>query len=1494
MFKSIVDLASRIASWKIAQLILGAFGAALLLMAITIPLDRQGQLIFGLAAFAFAAILGQHSATRRTTIVLVVLSITISTRYIWWRITQTLHFDNPLAALLGGGLFLAELYAWVVLVLGYMQCVWPLERRVRELTGEPETWPTVDVMVPTYNESLDLVQDTVFAAMDQDYPRSRFNVYILDDGRRPEFEAFAKAVGCGYVTRNDNKHAKAGNLNAAMTKTTGELMCIFDCDHVATRAFLQLTVGWFQADPKLALLQTPHYFYSPDPVQRNVVAVKDIPGEGDLFYGVVQKGNDFWNATFFCGSCAVIRRSALAYTNGFAGETVTEDAHTALRLQRMGWNTAFLNARLSAGLATERLAMHIGQRARWARGMTQIFRIENPMLGPGLSFPQRICYLNAMLHFQFPLPRIVFLTSPLAYLIFGQNIIAASALTIVAFAGPHLLFSVLVNERVQGKYRRAFWGEVYESLIAFHLVGPTTLPLIDPKKGKFNVTEKGGILEEGFFDYLTVLPHLITIGLLIVGILFGFIKLLLPKYFEASLETIVLNVTWSAYSLLMLFTCLSVARETRQVRSRAYLDVELPVRLYFDDGHITPATTVNVSVGGMAVNLPAEAGSDRRTVTHVEVDAMGRTFGFSVKTIEASGGKLRLMFVQMTLEARRELVRLIMGRADAWPAIEEATTWSAWQSFLDLWRASLSVLFWWRSQRELTAPKPKKVKIKRSKRPKGGPASAAAGLVLAVLAAGGALYPHAAQAAPRRAAAKPAAAAAAPAPTGAASASTQPAGSAAPVAAGGVRQVSLSLEDINVSRPVRLVTTHGEAGIPFTIRQDEVVTQAQLVLNFAYSPQLLQNESSLTVLLNNEVIGSIILTQAGAGGTTVTLPINAGLFTDAENTLGFLFVGHYTTGCEDPLHSILWLNISNTQTKLQLTLQKLNNGDTLSRLPAPFFDANDAQPLKLPFVFASAPSNEAIGGAAAVASYFGMAASFRGYTFPVVIGDLPTTDAIVFARGGAQIGGWTAPAATAPVVSLVRNPRNPYATLMVISGGSDIDIQAAARALATSPKSLSGASALITPLPVTKREPYDAPRWVNTNRPVRLGDLVSPVSLGGLGLRPGLLTAEFRAPPDLFFWPETGAKLTFGYRYPAGAWMDYSMSRLDVLTNDKYIRSYQLQPEGVIQKAKDVLGLSSIAQRATVEVPGYDIFGQNQLQFFYDLHVHKKACEGDLPDGVRVGIDADSKLDLSHAHHFSRMPDLAFFASSGFPFSRVADLSETVAVIPQMPQAADIEALLAVSGRIGDATGVPSVGLTVTRPDQVNSIPGRDILIVGSLGLASQAPSLFQNAPVRIDGGRLRVASNSPIDRLFARFGSNIDQRDPAGADAALVTLSDFAGVSSWRSPFDPDRVVVAIMAASSDRLPTMVYALSRPAANAAMQGDLSIATERTFASYRVSPGFWYGHLPWLIALMWWSSSNPLMLAIGLLLASVIIGGAIWGLMIALERVRLRDVGGGQ
>ena len=360
--------------------------------------------------------------------------------------------------------------------------------------------------------------------MNIDWPSDKLKVWILDDGKREEFRQFAEDAGVGYMTRDDNKHAKAGNINRTLKKLTAPYVTIFDCDHVPTRSFLQVTIGWFIRDQKLGMLQTPHHFYSPDPFERNLHQFRIIPNEGELFYGIVQDGNDFWNATFFCGSCAILRRTALDEIGGIAVETVTEDAHTSLRMQINGWNTAYINIPQAAGLATESLGGHVKQRVRWARGMIQILRTDNPLFAKGLKPFQRLCYFNAMSHFLYALPRLIFLSAPLIYLVLGQVNVPGYWAAILAYAFPHLVLSSITNSRIQGQHRHSFWNEVYETILSPFILLPTLLAIINPKLGSFEVTAKGGIVAKRYFDTQIAMPFLLMMGLNVLGQVMGIFR----------------------------------------------------------------------------------------------------------------------------------------------------------------------------------------------------------------------------------------------------------------------------------------------------------------------------------------------------------------------------------------------------------------------------------------------------------------------------------------------------------------------------------------------------------------------------------------------------------------------------------------------------------------------------------------------------------------------------------------------------------------------------------------------------------------------------------------------------------------------------------------------------------------------------------------------------------------------------------------------------------
>ena len=582
-------------------------GIVLLGIAVTIPLDWHRQAIVGAILFVTAVLLDRCFRSHRVTIALILVSTFTTTRYAYWRIKQTIEYvrsgvpihwiDFVFVSLL----ILAEMYAFIELYLGFFQTVLPLERPASPLPDDHELWPAIDIFIPTYNEDLEVVRRTIIAALHIDWPADKLQVYVLDDGNREEFRLFAESAGCGYISRPVHNHAKAGNINWAMKQTSGEFIAICDCDHVPTRSFLQITAGWFLKDKKLGLLQTPHHFYSPDPFERNLGQFRRIPNEGELFYGLVQDGNDFWNATFFCGSCALIRRTALAQIGGVAVETVTEDAHTSLRIQRNGWNTAYINIPQAAGLATESLSSHIGQRIRWARGMIQILRTDNPLFGRGLRWPQRLCYFNAMLHFLHAVPRLIFLTSPLVFLLFGRSNFFGYWLTIFAYAIPHVFISNLTNSRIQGEYPFSFWNEIYEAVLAPYILLPTLVALINPGKGKFNVTAKGGLVSEEYFDKHIAWPYSALLGLNVLGLVAA-----VPRYFVWNADhpgTVILNVVWTLYNIIILSVTTAVALESPQRRTSVRVNMKTPFMMLRGDGHVISGNTVDISMSGIQVKL---------------------------------------------------------------------------------------------------------------------------------------------------------------------------------------------------------------------------------------------------------------------------------------------------------------------------------------------------------------------------------------------------------------------------------------------------------------------------------------------------------------------------------------------------------------------------------------------------------------------------------------------------------------------------------------------------------------------------------------------------------------------------------------------------------------------------------------------------------------------------------------------------------------------------
>ena len=365
-----------------------AVGLVLVVVCITEPFGYGSQLMFVFLLWAVAMVV-RRVPGRFPTLLLIVLSIIVSCRYLWWRYTATLNWAAPMDLAFGVLLLIAETYSWLVLLLGYIQTCWPLQRLPAQLPADTRLWPTVDLLIPTYNEDLSMVRATVFAALAIDWPHDKLRISILDDGRREEFREFAAEAGVGYITRRDNKHAKAGNLNHALTQARRRVHRHLRLRPRAHPLLPAADHGLVPARPEAGMLQTPHHFFSPDPFERNLGTFRQRAQRGRA---VLRPG---------AGRQRLVERHLLLRLlrgaaplgarrhRRLAVETVTEDAHTSLRMHRLGWNTAYLRMPLAAGLATESLSAHIGQRMRWARGMVQIFRIDNPLAGQGPDVFQR-------------------------------------------------------------------------------------------------------------------------------------------------------------------------------------------------------------------------------------------------------------------------------------------------------------------------------------------------------------------------------------------------------------------------------------------------------------------------------------------------------------------------------------------------------------------------------------------------------------------------------------------------------------------------------------------------------------------------------------------------------------------------------------------------------------------------------------------------------------------------------------------------------------------------------------------------------------------------------------------------------------------------------------------------------------------------------------------------------------------------------------------------
>lgn len=1386
---------------------------------VTIEFAWPEQAVLAVLTILLTYVIHNISESNLVTLALMFASMIGTGRYAYWRIstvavTITTHGRSIGIINIGFMLLLlsAEAYAFLILYLGYIQTIRPLHRPPVPMPEKIEEWPHVDVLIPTYNEPLSVVRSTAFAALNMDYPQDKLHVYVLDDGRREEFRRLCEEAGIGYVTRTDNKHAKAGNINHALTTMNSPYVVIFDCDHVPTRSFLQMTLGWFLKDSKLGILQTPHYFYSPDPFERNLNQFMVIPNEGELFYGVIQDGNDLWNATFFCGSCAAIRRTALDEIGGIATETVTEDAHTSLRLQMHGWNTAYINIPQAAGLATESLSGHVGQRVRWARGMIQILRLDNPLFAKGLKWSQRLCYFNAMIHFLYAMPRLIFLTAPLVYMLLGRINIPGYWIAILVYALPHLILSNVTNLRIQGKYRYSFWNEVYETVLAPYILGPTLLALINPKLGKFNVTAKGGLVKNSYFDSRIAWPYVCLILLNVLGLVIAPIRFF---YWDASHPgTIAMNVFWILFNLVILGTANAVAFESRQLRSDVRINLHMPVEVKLPDGRSLFGESVDMSLGGAMLRLEKPIPLPEQTGIRVIYPLRDEQTVFPARVVSTDGANLRLRYDSLSLEEEEALTLVLYSSADSWLSRNEHREPDRpLRSFFRLVRLSVKgvgyALVDW-------IPKRKSPEVAAAR-------AGATTLLLAILFLGMPAILHA-----QKQQKTPA----------------TPVQAAAP--SEGSFQTSFTLKDIGIPTEIIFRGVAASRNIPFSLPQTQVAQQAALKLQYAFSPGLIPQMSHLSVFLNGTLVATLPVPQNNGemqNALNTTIPLPAELLV-RDNVLGFEFIGHYTRECEDPANTVLWSRIENSSS-IQLSGSLLPLADDLKILPLPFYDgAVSSESATIPFAFASTPPTySALTAAGIVASWFGVLTKSRPLFFPVSVGTLPKGNVVLFVENSSAVSPALDLNVNGPVIAIRTNPNDPYGKVLVIAGNDPAQLLSAARALAIGNSLLQGRTAQVNNIELPEpRLANDAPLWMRTDRNTTFGDAGTP-ELQSDGSGP--LPVYLRVPPDLYYGDKQNIPMHLDYRYNAIPLANGSTLRVTV--NGSMVNELPLPHENQPKK--------ELSYNVSVPVVTMRPFANTSLFNFYFQIAKMGHCEDAAPINLQGAILHSSYLDLRGLNHWAPMPNLELFANAGFPFTRFADLSQTKMILPSVPTPEETALYLTLVAYFSQQTGYPALRLQVG--DSSLLARDADYLILGKPANQPAFAQLNDKLPIAVREGGFSVQGTSgfftavehawwQVAEMRPNWWWKLEQSNQK--NGLLESLGQFpdALIQGIESPWNSGRSVVTITYKNDDGAAQFASMFWKSSVSGDISESVSVLHGTSFSSYRLGDRYYHvGHLSW-------------------------------------------------
>lgn len=553
---------------------------------------------------------------------LVVRSIlaVLTIRYLVWRQT-TLNFFDGLSLTFSVVYLLFEAISMLASLLFLFQSTWTTDKLRHKQADKYEQdvmsgayLPSVDVFVPTYKEPEYIVRRTVIGCQAMKYPNK--TIYILDDTRRPHIQELARELGCKYITRPDNQHAKAGNLNNALKYTSGELITIMDADFVPFKNFLNRTVGFFQ-NPKFDLIQTPQFFYNPDYQARNLGLEHMLPSDLENFFGYMQPSRDTANSVICCGTSYVVRRSTIEAIGGYYTRCCVEDYQTSLRILTNGGRLIYLNEILSMGESTRTFADFLDQRLRWLQGNLQVYYCGDDLpIWTKLNWMQKT-YVAVQLYYSFnPVFRVFFLIAPLITLYIGVLPIIATVNEYIYYALPFAILNIISFSWACDYRLSILWDEVYNTTFCFPALQRLLLILCNPFASSSTATRKGVKAETKNYNFHINWQLLVILVFSLFGIsihLFGTFSGLW-SYEKVEFQGKQIMLFWIVYNTVIIAT--SILSGIDQPVRRAYdrFPLQKGCKVYID-GHVYDGYTSNLSESG--ANIVVKVPIDKNIINNI-------------------------------------------------------------------------------------------------------------------------------------------------------------------------------------------------------------------------------------------------------------------------------------------------------------------------------------------------------------------------------------------------------------------------------------------------------------------------------------------------------------------------------------------------------------------------------------------------------------------------------------------------------------------------------------------------------------------------------------------------------------------------------------------------------------------------------------------------------------------------------------------------------------